>query len=349
MQISLDYYRILGVPIQAESHLIEQAYQDRIVQLPHHSYTEYAINSRRNLVKQAYEVLSQEQTRLEYESSFFKVEQTDTQKTDVFEEASIEIENNLFIGGLIILLDLGEYELVVQLAQPYLQEKNRLQKLSHDQEELAQIEKDLVLSVVLARLELAREQWHDQKYDLAANSLKESDQLLFNENLFNNIGKEIKQDLGKLLPYQILELLTKDDDNSELRDKGVDLLKEMLNARKGIENQQVDESGLNVDGFLRFIQQIRVYLTVEEQQELFEVEAQRPSPAAAYLAASACLAKGITDKKPDLIIRAKNNLISLTIHQDIYLEQSICALLLGQTAEAEFSLSQSRAQQRLIE
>ena len=28
MQISLDYYRILGVPIQAESELIEQAYND---------------------------------------------------------------------------------------------------------------------------------------------------------------------------------------------------------------------------------------------------------------------------------------------------------------------------------
>lgn len=106
--------------------------------------------------------------------------------------------------------------------------------------------------------------------------------------------------------------------------------------------KKIDDSGLNVDSFLRFIQQIRVYLTAEEQQILFENEAKRPSPAAAYLTAYACLARGFTERKPDLIIKAKNNLISLTIHQDVYLEQSICALLLGQTTEAEFSLSQSK-------
>ena len=56
MQISLDYYRILGVPIQAESHLIKQAYEDRIQQLPHHHYTQYAVNSRKNLVTKAYQI-----------------------------------------------------------------------------------------------------------------------------------------------------------------------------------------------------------------------------------------------------------------------------------------------------
>lgn len=69
--------------------------------------------------------------------------------------------------------------------------------------------------------------------------------------------------------------------------------------------KKIDDSGLNVDSFLRFIQQIRVYLTAEEQQILFENEAKRPSPAAAYLTAYACLARGFTERKPDLIIKAK--------------------------------------------
>ncbi len=172
--------------------------------------------------------------------------------------------------------------------------------------------------------------------------MKESYQLLEKEELFISIRKEIKQDLGKLRPYQILELFNKEELNPEQKDKAIGLLQEMLDARGGIESQEMDESGLNVDGFLRFIQQIRVYLTSAEQQELFEIEAQRPSHGAAYLAACACIARGVTQKKPELIIKAKNNLISLTIHQDVYLEQSICALLLGQTAESEFSLTQSK-------
>ena len=346
MQISLDYYRILGVPIQAESHLIQQAYEDRIQQLPHHHYTQYAVTSRKNLVTKAYQILGDEKSRLEYDSSFFHSQEFDDSSSDGFHEVSLSIENSLFIGGLIILLNLGEYELVLRLAKPFLEEKDQAQKLTYNDEDFAQLWQDLILTVVLAHLELAREKWHDQQYDPAANSLRESYGLLEKEELFNSIKKEIKQDLGKLRPYQILELFNKEEPDAEKeqehKDKAIVLLQEMLDARGGIESQEIDESGLNVDGFLRFVQQIRAYLTSEEQQKLFEIEAQRPSHGAAYLAACACIARGVTQKMPELIIQAKNHLISLTIHQDVYLEQSICALLLGQTAESEFSLTQSQ-------
>lgn len=365
MQISLDYYRILGIPIQAELNLIEQAYQDRILQLPHKGYSEYAITSRNNLLQQAYDLLKDDESRLEYESSFFSpVTQEEDQleelekdeelekaeeslklpeeNLDVVLDTFIDIDEGLFIGALITLLDLGEYELVITLSQPYLQDKSSLSNFTNQEEEVSKIEQDLVLSVVLAYLELAREQWQEKQYESASNSLTESYQLLFQEDLFPNLRKEIKQDLGKLRPYQVLELLTREDSDIYGREKGIKLLKEMFKLRGGIESQITDESGLDINSFLRFIQQIRVYLTAEEQQLLFEEEAQRPSPAAGYLASYAGIARGFTERKPEFIIRAKNSLISLTIHQDVYLEQSICALLLGQTAEAEFSLSQSR-------
>ncbi|NCO74054.1 MAG: DUF4101 domain-containing protein [Cyanobacteria bacterium] len=364
MQISLDYYRILGIPIQAESNLIEQAYQDRILQLPHKGYSDYAITSRNNLLNQAYGVLINDQSRLDYESSFFS-SSIKTETEEVIEDLSpleetsdleylddnevvqntiinIEIEPNLFIGALIILLDLGEYELILTLTEPYLKDKSNLNDLMEKEEELTLISQDLVLTVVLAYLELARERWQEQEYESASDALIQSYNLLFEEDLFPSLRKEIKQDLGKLQPYQILELVTRENSHVSVRQKAVTLLKNMFNARGGIESQKIDESGLDIDGFLRFIQQIRVYLTAEEQQLLFEEEAQRPSPAAGYLAAYAGIARGFTQRRPEFIIRAKNSLISLTIHQDVYLEQSICALLLGQTAEAEFSLSQSR-------
>lgn len=361
MEISLDYYRILGVPVQADSDLIEQAYHDRIIQLPHKGYTQYAINSRRNIIQQAYDVLSQEESRLEYESSFLsspletetlESEDFSTEDSEVFTDANIDIEPSLFVGALIILLDLGEYEFIISLIQPYLfdnklelNDRTPLNIFSEKEEEINLIFQDLVLTIVLAYLELATEQWQEKQYESASNSLKKSYDLLFKANLFIDLRKEIKQDLGKLLPYEILELLTKENSLISEREKAINSLKSMLKVRGGIESKKVDDSGLDIDSFLKFIQQIRVYLTAEEQQNIFEEEAKRPSPASGYLAAYAGIARGFSERKPEFIIRAKNSLISLTIHQDVYLEQSICALLLGQTAEAEFSLSQSREKQ----
>jgi hypothetical protein len=66
----------------------------------------------------------------------------------------------------------------------------------------------------------------------------------------------------------------------------------MLQERGGIDGTSADQSGLNVDDFLRFVQQLRSYLTAEEQQELFEAESQRPSAVATYLAVYALLARG---------------------------------------------------------
>ncbi len=343
MQIPLDYYRILGVPLQADSDLTAQAYQDRLLQLPHEGYSQYAITSRQNLLKVAYDVLKDEKSRLEYDAFLFTHDNQDEFSLETTpDEVTVEINDNLLVGVLITLFDLGDFELVLRLAKPYIEDNTTLENLTDNQEEISLIRQDLILTVILAYLELARERWQVKEYELATNYLDKSFSLLKEEDLFPSLKKEIKQDLGKLKPYQILELLTKENSQEEDSKKALSLLKEMLNKRGGLESQRVDEYGLNVDSFLRFIQQIRVYLTPEDQQILFESEAKRPSPAAAYLTAYACLARGFTERKPDLIIKAKNSLISLTIHQDVYLEQSICALLLGQTAEAEFSLSQSK-------
>ncbi|HEY9646333.1 MAG TPA: ARC6/PARC6 family protein, partial [Chroococcidiopsis sp.] len=101
-------------------------------------------------------------------------------------------------------------------------------------------------------------------------------------------------------------------------------------------------SGLSVDDFLRFIQQLRSYLTVGEQHGLFESEARRPSAVATYLAVYALLARGFAEGQPALIRRAKLMLVRLGSRQDIHLEQAICALLLGQTEEASRALELSQ-------
>lgn len=131
------------------------------------------------------------------------------------------------------------------------------------------------------------------------------------------------------------------------RKQGLKLLQEILQQRGGIDGMGEDGSGLALDDFLRFIQQLRSYLTVREQQELFEAESQRPSPVANYLAVYALMARGFAERMPILIRKAKLHLMRLGKRQDVHLEQAVCSLLLGQTTDASQAVELSQESESL--
>ena len=70
MRIPLDYYRILGLPIQATAEQMRQAHQDRTQQLPRREYSEVAITARKELIDEAYAVLSDPEQRQAYDVNF---------------------------------------------------------------------------------------------------------------------------------------------------------------------------------------------------------------------------------------------------------------------------------------
>lgn len=354
MRIPLDYYRILGLPIQATVEQRSQAYRDRTLQLPRREYSEAALKSRKQLLDEAYAVLSDPEQCAAYDASFLantyeEREQTVTgttaEKSDTPVEPhtpSIEIKNEQFIGALLILQELGEYEIVLKLGKPYLGTRD---SISLDKGLLGDpqlVRADIVLTVALACLELGREQWQQGQYENAATSLLSGQDSLLREGLFPAVRGEIQADLYKLRPYRILELLALPAENIGERRNGLRLLQEMLTERMGIDGTGDDQSGLSIDDFLRFIQQLRGYLTAAEQQSLFEAEARRPSAVATYLAVYALLARGFAGRQPALIARAKQMLMRLGKRQDVHLEQAVCALLLGQTEEASKALELSQ-------
>ncbi|HBC42488.1 MAG TPA: molecular chaperone DnaJ, partial [Pseudanabaena sp.] len=124
-------------------------------------------------------------------------------------------------------------------------------------------------------LDLGREYWKQGQYESAASSLESAQDLLLREGLFLSIRSEIQADLFRLRPYRILELLASPDHHTNEHRKGMSLLQEMLEARRGIDGSGNDYSSLGIDDFLRFIQQLRSYMTAIEQQTLFEEEARR--------------------------------------------------------------------------
>ena len=256
---------------------------------------------------------------------------------------TIDIAPCQFGGVLLILQELGEYEQVIQLGTNYLTsaEYANFLKRSDPQTQLNH-KQDIILSLALAYLELGREQWHRQEYEKAAISDRLGVELLTQENLFPGVKEELEIDLYKLRPYRILELISQNSINSASRAKGLTLLQEMLAQRQGIEGRGQDFSGLTFDRFLCFIQQLRTYLTSAEQEQLFVKEAQTASPIANYLAGYALLARGFALKQPQLILRAQQMLEFLSHKQNVYWEESICALLLGHTGKAIKKLQKSR-------
>ncbi|AFY36306.1 IMS domain-containing protein [Calothrix sp. PCC 7507] len=368
MRIPLDYYRILGLPLAASYEQLRQAYSDRIVQMPRREYSQAAISSRKQLIEEAYVVLSDPKERSSYDQLYlahaYDPDGTASRTVAVdnrpennnggidAQSLSIEITQDELVGALLILQDLGEYEIVLKLGRPYLVNKNststRTGNYPTSEEDPNNPDRpDVVLTIALACLELGREQWQQGHYENAANSLETGQEVLFHEGLFVSVQDEIQADLYKLRPYRILELLALPEVKTAERRQGLELLQNILDDRGGIDGNGDDESGLNIDDFLRFIQQLRNYLTVAEQHKLFEAESKRPSAVATYLAVYALIARGFAQRQPALIRQAKQMLVRLGKRQDVHLEQSLCALLLGQTEEATRVLELSQEYEAL--
>ena len=375
MRIPLDYYRILGLPIQATPEQLRQAHRDRTLQLPRREYSEIAIESRKSLIDEAYTLLADPEQRQTYDGQFltrahslqvegFKGEATTGIAAELNPELgeatlrslatdatplpapepytpTIELDDAQFVGALLILLELGEYELVIRLGRPFVA-RGSATVANGRYGAPDRVKADIVLTLALACLELGREQWQQNQYENAAESLATGQELLLQENAFPVIRGELQSDLYKLRPYRILELVARPLDQTSARRQGLKLLKAMLQDRGGIDGTGDDLSGLSTDDFLRFIQQLRGYLMAGEQQEIFEAEARRPSAVATYLAVYALLARGFSFHQPALVRRANQLLQRVGARQDVHLEQAVCALLLGQAEAAGRALERSQ-------
>ena len=339
MRVPLDCYRILGLTHLSGLEKIHQAHRDRLLSMPRREYSDAAIASRKRIIDRAYEILiDRDQTAVNTPSNLDEPA-SDRQNNPVSVTApnQLEADERDFAGLLLILYELGESEKVLSLAKPYYDPE----EAEHQSPRISPHDPDLLLSVSLSFLELGRENWKQGQYELAATPLESAQEILLREGLFLSIRSEIQADLFRLRPYRILELLASPDNNTNDHRKGMSLLQEMLDARRGIDGSGNDYSSLGIDDFLRFIQQLRSYMTVIEQQTLFEEEARRPSSVATYLAVYALIARGFSQRQPALIRRAKGLLVKLSARQDIYLEKAVCALLLGQTEEASAAIESS--------
>ncbi len=281
-------------------------------------YSPLAVAARQRLIEQAYQVLSGIGGTAQPEN------------TEVTEPPVLWVEAEELPGALVLWLEWGEYELILKTGQAACHNGTA-----------PSVYGDIVLTMVLAYLELGREQWQQQHYQRAGVYLEQGQELLHRTGgLFPNLLAELQVDLARLRPYRILELVALPLEDQPGRRLGLELLARMLTERGGIEGTGDPQAGLGVEEGLRFIQQLRPYMTLTEQYEQFGREARRPSAVAAYLAAHGAVGLGVVRHQPQVIREAEGWLRFLHRTQPVPLELAVTTLLLGQTELAMGFLTQ---------
>lgn len=363
MQIPFDRYRILGIPYQAPTEQIQQAYCDRQQQPPASGYSAVALASREALLAETHAELSDLERRAAYDKTLLPAASSGasaplpsrrqpalppTQLEAVLARACrrrqgpvLTVPPEQFMGALLVLLEAGEYPLVQEIARACFQ----------DEEVLAQLPRaDLALAATQAFRERGRELWQQQQYQQANAQLEMARHLAETESIPTAVRQDVLANLARLRPYEILTLLSVPKRTEALTERALALLQTMLDARGGMDGaDNGDRSGLSGEQFFRFVQQLRPYLDAEEQFRLFDREAKRSGTAACLLAYTQ-IARGFAGFNPPLLLQAASVLERIgrrRPHQDVWIEKAICALLLGRTEAATVALQQSRDRQAL--
>ncbi len=388
MRIPLDYYQILGIP---ESNLseLEQAYQDRLLQLPRQEYSDAAIESRKRLITVAYQVLSDPQQRAKYEATQISPAFTEIQNASANSNSlpapfhcrpDLDIAPDHFLGGLLILFEQGEYEAINTICMPYLGNNGRSSnsgslhphppttltpsgnlkpevgsnvnplvfaklKQTANGAHIIPLRPDIVLAMVSSFYELGEREWSDRCYEEAVIHYETAKKILVQEDLFPQIQGQLDRRLDQLRPYRISSLVSLPLDRHEQRRQGIQFLEELLESACTNEVKCQERFGLNSERTIPFIHETLPHLTAAEQRNLFSQLARESHQlgskalnvmqlACTYLHVHALIVQGFAYRNPQLIYTAQQILQYRLSHRiDVTIEQSICALLLGQTEE----------------
>jgi tetratricopeptide (TPR) repeat protein len=394
VRIPLDYYQILGIP-ESDLSELEQAYRDRLLQLPQQEYSDAAIASRKRLITVAYEVLCDPQQRAIYDATQIVSIEAESENTATnngnlapapspfYRRRELDIAPEHFLGGLLILFELGEYEEINSICMPYLGNNGRSSnsgslhppqipmsvtpsgniiesnvnrneplplakfKQTHNGTHAIPLKPDIVLAMVSSFWELGEREWRDGCYEEAVIHYETAKKILVQEDLFPQIQGEVERRLDRLQPYRISSLVSLPLDRHEQRRQGIQFLEELLESACTNEVKCQERFALNSESTIPFIHETLPYLTAAEQRNLFSQVARDSHQlgtkslnvmqlACTYLHVHALIAQGFAYRNPQLIYTAQQILqYRLSHRMDCSIEQAICAILLGQTEEAD--------------
>ena len=296
MELPLDHFRLIGVSPSATSEEILRAFQLRLDKTPNQGFTHEALTHRSELLRQTADLLTDQDSRREYENLLLEG------------VSGLEFSTNREVAGLILLWESGAPKEAFKITRKALQPP-QTPALGSSREA------DLTLLAALTARDSAIQEQATRSYTNAADFLQEGIQLLQRMGKLVELRKELEEDLVALLPYRILDLLSKDLSDQDSHKKGLTLLENLIIKRGGLEGKNKSEyiNYLNQNEFEAFFQQIKSYLTVQEQVDLFLELQKRGSLEAGFLAFLSLTAIGFSRRKPEKLFEARKILKKLNL------------------------------------
>jgi len=296
LELPLDHYRLIGVSPSATSEEILRAFQLRLDKTPDEGFTYEVLTKRSELLRYTADLLTDPESRREYENLLLDG------------SSGLEFSSNREVAGLILLWESGSPKEAFKIVRKALQPPQPPALGSSR-------EADLTLLAALAARDSAIQEQQLRSYSNAAEFLHEGIQLLQRMGKLSERRKELEEDLVSLTPYRILDLLSRDLSDQESHQKGLSMLENLIIKRGGLEGNNKSEYGdyLNQQEFEAFFQQIKPYLTVQEQIDLFLELQKRGSLEAGFLAFLSLTAIGYSRRKPEKLFEARRILKKLNL------------------------------------
>ncbi len=296
MELPLDHFRLIGVSPSATSEEILRAFQLRLDKTPDEGFTYEVLTQRSELLRQTADLLTDSEARREYENV-------------LLEGASgLDFSSNREVAGLILLWESGSPKEAFKIARKALQPP-QTPALGSSREA------DLTLLAALTARDSAIQEQELRCYTNAADFLQEGIQLLQRMGKLIELRKNLEDDLVYLLPYRILDLLSRDLNDQESHKKGISMLENLIIKRGGLEGKNKSEytNYLNQQEFEVFFQQIKPFLTVQDQIDLFLELQKRGSVEAGFLAFLSLTAIGFSRRKPEKLLEARKILKKINL------------------------------------
>ncbi len=296
MELPLDHFRLIGVSPSATSEEILRAFQLRLDKTPNEGFTYEVLTQRSELLRLTADLLTDPESRREYENLLLNG------------NSGLDFPSNREVAGLILLWESGSPKEAFKITRKALQPP-QTPALGSSREA------DLTLLAALTARDSAIQEQQLRSYSNAADFLHEGIQLLQRMGKLGDIRKELEEDLVALLPYRILDLLSRDLNDQESHKKGLSMLENLIIKRGGLEGNNKSEykDYLNQQEFEAFFQQIKPFLTVQEQIDLFLELQKRGSLEAGFLAFLSLTANGFSRRKPEKLFEARRILKKLNL------------------------------------
>ena len=329
LDLPIDHFRLLGVSPSADAAAILHRLQTRCDSPPDQGFTHEALLKRNELLGRSADLLTDRDDRAEYESALLRLSASHPNET-----VGLDLPASSEVAGLILLWEAHGALEAFQMASHGLQPP-QAPALGSGREA------DLTLLAALACRDAAVEEQGQRRYESAAQLLVEGIQLQQRMGKLPDQQRLLERDLDALLPFRVLDLISRDLGDQASHQQGLTLLDQLVSHRGGLDGTDSVTSAetagsMTQDDFESFFQQIRRFLTVQEQIDLFSRWSEEGEAEAGFLAVLALTAAGFSRRKPESLEQARGRLQLLSDSELDPMPLLGCLdLLLGNVREAD--------------